>query len=190
VGWDGCWAPERPIGSSGTGTTLADPSGTEWGMYPNDATLPRLEQPAPRRSTDSKGRWTVPAAVVALLASTVLARTVRRVVVKGGSMAPLLLDGDRLVVLAPLWGRPRVVAGDVVAVSDPRAVDRLLVKRVAALDRLQQTVEVLGDVPEASTDSRTFGPVPLGSVLGRVAYRYGPPGRTGPLVRPKEYHRT
>ena len=88
------------------------------------------------------------------------------------------------------WRTARPAPGDVVAVPRPRGVrGRLLVKRVAGVDRPRGTVEVRGDAPDASTDSRTFGPVPLASVVGRAVYRYGPPGRSGPLARPTEYHR-
>jgi nickel-type superoxide dismutase maturation protease len=128
----------------------------------------------------------VTTAVVLVLA--LASRYVRRVEVTGGSMAPSLLEGDRLVVVASPWGR-RVAPGDVVAVPDPRTPGRLLVKRVAVVDRARGTVDVRGDAPDASTDSRTFGPVPHASVLGRAVYRYAPPGRTGPLARPREYHR-
>ena len=38
---------------------------------------------------------------------------------------------------------------------------------------------VLGDRPEESTDSRAFGPVPLGNLLGRALFRYAPIGRIG-----------
>jgi hypothetical protein len=48
-------------------------------------------------------------------------------------------------------------------------------------------LEVVGDDPAASTDSREFGPVPLDSVVGRIVYRYGPSGRTGPGPWPRDY---
>jgi len=132
----------------------------------------------------------VVAGAVLVGAAVVLGRTLRRVVVEGGSMAPTLLDGDRLVVLARPWGPPRVpLVGDIVAAPDPRRPDRVLVKRVGRVDRAAGTVELLGDAPGASTDSRVFGPVPVASVVGRVVHRYGPPGRTGPLGRSTEYHR-
>ncbi len=149
-------------------------------------------------------RRPVPAlAALMALGATVLAyavsRSIHRVEVTGSSMAPALLPGDRLVVLgAPRWLRSATpasrmwarwtAAGAVVAVPDPREPSRLLVKRVATVDRRSGTIEVHGDDPSASTDSRTFGPVPAPSVVGRAVYRYGPPGRTGRLGRPGEYH--
>jgi nickel-type superoxide dismutase maturation protease len=127
-------------------------------------------------------------AAAATVTVAALARTFRRVEVSGDSMAPALLGGDRLLVATPPW-RAVLVPGDVVAVPDPRAPGRLLVKRVAGVDRARGTVEVRGDARHASTDSRVFGPVPVASVVGRAVYRYGPAGRSGPLGRSTEYHR-
>ena len=110
----------------------------------------------------------------------------RRVNVVGASMRPGLEPGDRLVVIG-LRGhvdrvrgviRPR--PGDVVAVVDPRDGDRVLVKRVSSVD--ETGVTVLGDAPDASTDSRTFGPVRRDLVLGRAVYRYWPAERRGRLT--------
>ena len=160
-------------------------------MDPNSATLPRF---AAGESGHHRSRPWSPASVAAagvlVAAGVVAARSLRRVVVEGGSMAPTLIDGDRLVVLGRPWGRPAVPdVGDIVVVPDPRRPDRVLVKRVARVDRAAGTVDVRGDAPGASTDSRDFGPVPLASVVGRVVHRYGPAGRTGPLPRSTEYHR-
>ena len=99
----------------------------------------------------------------------------RRVVVRGDSMMPTLQPDDRLLLVRSWWPRP----GYMVAVRDPRARQRLLVKRVAGVDRRSRLVTVLGDNPGSSTDSRDFGPVPLRSVLGRVVYRYAPVARAG-----------
>jgi nickel-type superoxide dismutase maturation protease len=154
-------------------------------MDPNGATLPTLGG-VHSGSRGSGAAWIV---LVAAAVAVVASRTVHRVVVEGASMHPTLLEGDRLVVVAPLWGRGRLAPGDVVVVPDPRSPGRVLVKRVVGVDRAAGTVEVRGDAPDASTDSRSFGPVPAASVVGRVVYRYGPPGRSGPLPRPTEYDR-
>jgi nickel-type superoxide dismutase maturation protease len=103
----------------------------------------------------------------------------RRVAVHGHSMRPALESGDRLLVVGLPWWRPR--PGDVVAVVDPRDGDHVLVKRVAAVDPDSGRVTVLGDAPEASTDSRVFGAVAPGLVLGRAVYRYWPESRRGRL---------
>ena len=92
-------------------------------------------------------------------------------------MSPTLRPGDRLLLVRAR----RVGIGDVVAVADPRAPGRLLVKRVGSVDG--RAVTVLGDNAAASTDSRHFGPVPVAALLGRAFYRYGPPERAGPLHR-------
>jgi nickel-type superoxide dismutase maturation protease len=105
-------------------------------------------------------------------------RRVIRVEVQGASMAPTLQEGDRLVALGRLRGRP----GDIVAVRDPRVPSRLLVKRVNGVE-VDRSLRVSGDNPHASTDSRTFGPVPPALVVGRVVWRYWPPPRRGAAPR-------
>ena len=84
-------------------------------------------------------------------------------------MLPALHPGDHLLVVA---GRPRV--GDVVALAHH---GRVMVKRVAAMDGSLVTVH--GDNADASTDSRSFGPVPRSAVIGRAVYRYAPRQRAG-----------
>ena len=89
-------------------------------------------------------------------------------------MEPALRDGDWIVV-SSLSRPPKV--GAIVLVRDPRDADNLMLKRVAAV--ADGACTVLGDRPEESTDSRTFGPVPLANVLGRAVFRYGPFTRVG-----------
>jgi nickel-type superoxide dismutase maturation protease len=112
-------------------------------------------------------------------AAAALVRPLGRVAVEGGSMRPALEPGDRLLVVRRRAYRP----GTVVAVADPRD-GRLLVKRVASVTADGRLV-VVGDDPSASTDSRTFGPVPRSAVRGQAVHRYAPPGRTGPMPRPE-----
>jgi nickel-type superoxide dismutase maturation protease len=104
----------------------------------------------------------------------------RRVEVTGDSMVPTLLPGDRLLVrrVGPL-GRLR--AGDLVTLRSPPGPGRppVLIKRVLQVD--SGTVDVRGDNPSASTDSRWFGPVPASAVTGKVLYRYAPAHRSGAL---------
>ena len=129
------------------------------------------------------------AAGLAIVAAA-LWRSVHRVEVAGASMAPALLPGDRLVVIGLPWlPQPWPERGAVVALRDPRLPGRILIKRVAAVDRVLGTLEVLGDHREASTDSREFGPVPRSSLVGRAVYRYAPRGRSGPGPWPEEYDR-
>jgi nickel-type superoxide dismutase maturation protease len=120
----------------------------------------------------------------------VVSRSVLRVEVVGDSMTPALAAGDRLVVLRmPGVRQPWPLVGDVVALHDPREPTRVLVKRVASVDRGAGTLEVHGDAPGASTDSRTFGPLRRTDLVGRAVYRYAPPERSSAAPWPGEYHR-
>ena len=103
-------------------------------------------------------------------------------------MRPTLEPGDWAVAIRAR----RLHRGDVVVVEHPDRVGFELVKRVthlrgdAAPDGLGlvDRVWVEGDDPEGSSDSRTFGPVPLGLVRGRVWFVWWPLGRIRAL-RPR-----
>jgi signal peptidase I len=112
---------------------------------------------------------------VALLAAAGLATVaVRRSLVRvhGLSMRPTLREGD-LVVTVPLPPLPDdaptdglalrlrqrfVRPGMLVVLSEPGDRTHLIIKRAAAVSR--DGVEVMGDDPGWSIDSRTFGTVP------------------------------
>ena len=121
-----------------------------------------------------------PGGLIRLLLGIVVAVIARRyldvVEVRGRSMAPTLLPGDRLLV-----GRlpPRI--GDVALARDPRAPRRELIKRVAAAD--ERGVVLRGDNPAFSTDARAFGALPPSAVRWRVVGRYWPATRIGPVGR-------
>jgi signal peptidase I len=111
-------------------------------------------------------------ALPAAAAAVAALRRLDLVEVRGRSMLPTLLPGDRLLLVR---GRPR--PGDVVVTADPRDARRELVKRVAALGPGGATLR--GDNPAASTDARTFGAVPAERVSWRAVARAWPPRRIG-----------
>jgi signal peptidase I len=120
-----------------------------------------------------------------------------RVAMIEGSMLPGIAPGDWLVVDPTVSRWPRV--GSVVVFHEPESGE-LAVKRVGARpgDRVRFAggYLVLGPdeawlVADATPgiageagfgppiDSNRFGPVPIGLLVGRVLFRYGPPGRMG-----------
>jgi len=101
--------------------------------------------------------------------------------VRGGSMAPSLLPGDRLLVESRTYRLRGPRPGEVVLAADPRTPERELIKRVATVDSASASAELRGDDQAASTDSREFGAIPLSAIRWRAAYRYWPPQRVGPV---------
>lgn len=110
----------------------------------------------------------------------------RRVSVRGWSMAPALLPGERLLFDRLAYTRDRPKAGEIVLVAHPLQPHLRMVKRLVGLPgdsvdgvRLLGRGEywVLGDNEDASTDSREFGPVRRGDLLGRAWIRYWPTDR-------------
>jgi signal peptidase I len=112
-------------------------------------------------------------------------------------MLPALRPGDWLLVdpTSRRWPRP----GSIVVVREP-LTGTLAVKRVAAgpgasvpyadgflhlaedeawlaSDATAEDAAAAGFGPPI--DSNRYGPVPLASLVGRVWFRYGPPGRIG-----------
>jgi len=102
--------------------------------------------------------------------------------VRGGSMAPSLLPGDRLLVESHTYQSRQPRPGEVVLAADPREPERELIKRVASVDSTAAAAELRGDAPAASTDSREFGAVPLSEIHWRAVFRYWPPQRAGRLA--------
>jgi nickel-type superoxide dismutase maturation protease len=93
--------------------------------------------------------------------------------VAGRSMVPTLEPGDWLIAIRAGGIR----RGDIVVVRHPDR-DLELVKRVVALPgeegQAPDRYLVVGDNPEASTDGRSFGPVPRSAIAGVVVARYRP----------------
>ena len=86
--------------------------------------------------------------------------------VQGDSMSPALNDGDTVLV------RPRVDinVGDIVLADHPYRSSVTMLKRVARIEA-DGRVTLVGDNEVESTDSRTFGPVSIKSIIGRVECR-------------------
>ena len=100
----------------------------------------------------------------------------RRVVVEGRSMEPTLAPGDRLLVVRAPEPARRATSWRCATPGTPSGCSS------SGSVRCSRTQIVLrGDNPEASTDSRSFGPVPTSAVLGRVIRCYAPSWRAGPV---------
>jgi len=104
--------------------------------------------------------------VMGVAAGVAARRWLDAVEVRGRSMAPTLLPGDRLLVVR---ARPRV--GDIVLAADPRQPSRELIKRVESVDA--DALSLRGDNRIASSN----GIVASGSVGWRAVLRYWPPSR-------------
>ncbi|XP_022156611.1 uncharacterized protein LOC111023476 [Momordica charantia] len=110
---------------------------------------------------------------------------------KGEEMTPTVggQGGTLLVRKLPAVDPTRVFVGDVVVVKEPEKPQNYLVRRLAAIEgyEMASTDEkdepfvlekdqcwVLADneklKPKEANDSRTFGPVPMSDIVGRVIY--------------------
>ncbi len=95
-------------------------------------------------------------------------------------MVPALRNGE-FALVRPCF--PEAIAvGDVVLVRHPYRRDLELLKRVAAI--VDGAMVLRGDNPAESTDSRTFGAVPMSQLIGRVERRWCAPPIRRPSTRP------
>ncbi len=91
-----------------------------------------------------------------------------RVRVSGGSMWPTLRPGDEVLVRPGLRG---LAPGRLVLARHPYKGDVRMIKRVHAV-LPDGRLDLRGDHPLESEDSRGFGPVPPSLVLGVVVSRF------------------
>ena len=85
-------------------------------------------------------------------------------------MSPLLLDGDEALVDPGAYRRTKPEEGHLVLSAHPYRTDTQLVKSVREV-REDGKVFLIGGNRSASTDSRSFGPVPAHLIRGRVVAR-------------------
>ncbi len=82
-------------------------------------------------------------------------------------MLPCLVHGDTVLIHA---SHKNLHAGDIVLVRHPHK-NVTIVKRIAKI-HADGRLELLGDNPPESTDSRHFGFVSVDAVLGKVVSRF------------------
>ena len=97
--------------------------------------------------------------------------------IAGNSMLPSLSPGDYVIVDRGAYRSTPPRPGQIALAQDPRDPRRALVKRVGWIDP-DGRIWLLGDQPDESTDSLSFGPVAPDLIIGRVRWRYW--GSTGP----------
>ncbi|MEB3212131.1 MAG: nickel-type superoxide dismutase maturation protease [Leptolyngbyaceae bacterium] len=95
----------------------------------------------------------------------------RRFRVSGQSMAPLLREGEEVLIdpFAYLHHSPE--PGDIVVAEHPTLPGYRLIKRVVAVLDSGDCI-LIGDNSTESTDSRSFGAVPRHKIMGRVTSRF------------------
>lgn len=95
----------------------------------------------------------------------------RRRKVTGNSMLPTLKPGEELLVSIAKKRRREIAVGDIVIIPHPDQKEVKMIKRVAQIidDSL---LDLRGDNPSESDDSRTFGLFHRQDVIGVVVSRF------------------
>ncbi|KAL2480458.1 Protein root UVB sensitive 5 [Abeliophyllum distichum] len=150
---------------------------------------------------------------VGLISLTVSDRYVSLTAIRGSSMSPTFNPLDKKSSAIPMddyalvekfcLEKYKFSHGDVVVFRSPSNHKQKNVKRITALPGDWVDVSssfdtvmipeghcwVEGDNPACSMDSRSFGPIPLGLVCGRVTHVVWPPHRVGKVDRKITEHR-
>ncbi len=87
-------------------------------------------------------------------------------------MIPLLKAGDEVLVNPRAYRNQAPCVDDIVVAHRPDRPTVTMIKRVSSILKDGRII-LLGDNPDASTDSRYFGPVPLENIIGKVTSKFG-----------------
>ena len=101
-----------------------------------------------------------------------LLRLRQRVGVSGASMIPQLKPGDEVLVNPRAYRTQTPYVGDIIVAHRPDRLGVTMIKRVSSVLE-DGRLFLIGDNPDASTDSRSFGPVPRGFIVGKVTSKFG-----------------
>ena len=93
-----------------------------------------------------------------------------RFIVEGNSMAPTFRPGEHLLINKFIYKIKNPKKGDIIALSDPRDKNRILLKRILEVE--DDMVNVISDNVGEGTDSRVFGKINTKNIIGKVFFRY------------------
>ena len=96
--------------------------------------------------------------------------------VTGNSLSPDYQEGDFVLLLKIPFFLNRLKSGDIVVFQQPYY--GIMIKRVERQSQDGEQTYVLGAHPD-SADSRKFGPVQRGDLVGRVIWHIKKPRRSG-----------
>ena len=92
---------------------------------------------------------------------------VQNFIVRGESMRPTLLPGQKVLINRLVYVFIKPKAGDIIVVKSPED-GRMVIKRI---DKIEDgKYFVVGDNLKKSTDSRAFGGVEKKAIIGKVIY--------------------
>ncbi|NBD18552.1 MAG: nickel-type superoxide dismutase maturation protease [Cyanobacteria bacterium] len=101
-----------------------------------------------------------------------LLRKRKRFRVVGHSMLPLLKPGEEVLIDPAIQETQHLQIGDLVVAQHPTQGNLQVIKRVSFISATGNYF-LVGDNPQESTDSRSFGSVSLEQIVGRVTCRFG-----------------
>ena len=96
----------------------------------------------------------------------------KRFKVTGISMQPLLQPGAEILINPNAYKKTLPQINDLVVAMHPDKKGLEIVKRISSITK-DGTFFLLGDNLDRSSDSRSFGTIPLNNIIGKVTSRFG-----------------